>query len=623
MIQSVNLLAPIVILPLLGAIFSFFVGRSHRSWAGWIATAAVFMAFFQTLQAINALGAVHAIEQNLFSWFQIGQMNVDFILRFDRLAAVMCLVVTGIGGLIHLYSIQYMHDDEGRHRYFAYLNLFTFAMLLLVLGGNFLVMFVGWEGVGLCSYLLIGFWYKNLSYSAAGMKAFVVNRIGDVGFLLALFMLWSEYGSFDFVNLHGLISANPIDPKVVAAVALCLFIGATGKSAQIPLFVWLPDAMAGPTPVSALIHAATMVTAGIYMMARAHFIFMAAPEIMALVTLVALLTAFVAATTAVMQNDIKKVLAYSTVSQLGFMFLAASTGAYWVAVFHLVTHAFFKACLFLGAGSVIHGCHHEQDMREMGGLAKKMPITFWTYLISTLAIAGIFPFAGYYSKHAILQVLAENPNQFLGALAPWVMPVVSVTAFLTAFYMTRSLCMVFFGEYRGKAHPHESPILMTLPLVILAGLAVSGGIFLNTFLPEYLSGTIPVMELPEHGGIFEGLLHSWVGIIGVVLGYVLFGLNMHIPQAFQKLLKPFGTLFAGKWFFDEAYNALVVNPLKAASDALYGADKSVVNGAVDGVGAVVQATGECVRLTQTGQVKDYAVLMFGSLIFIIFFYLIG
>jgi NADH-quinone oxidoreductase subunit L len=624
MIQSVSILAPIVILPLLGAIFSFFLGRVRRDWAGWIATAAVFLAFFQTIQAVSALGPFQAIEQNLFSWFQIGQMNVDFILRFDRLSAVMCLVVTGIGGLIHLYSIQYMHEDEGRHRYFSYLNLFTFAMLLLVLGGNLLVMFVGWEGVGLCSYLLIGFWYKNLAYSAAGMKAFLVNRIGDVGFLLALFMLWSEYGSFDFVNLHGLISANPIDAKVLAAAALCLFIGATGKSAQIPLFVWLPDAMAGPTPVSALIHAATMVTAGIYMMARAHFIFMAAPEIMALVTLVALITAFVAATTALMQQDIKKVLAYSTVSQLGFMFLAASTGAYWVAIFHLVTHAFFKACLFLGAGSVIHGCHHEQDMREMGGLSKAMPITFWTYLISTFAIAGIFPFAGYYSKHAIMQVLAENPNQFLGALAPWVMPVVSVTAFLTAFYMTRSLCMVFLGEYRGKAHPHESPILMTLPLVVLAALAIGGGMVLNSFLPEYLSGTVPVNAMPGHdGGIIAGLSHSWVGLLGIALGYVIYGLNINIPQFALKLCSPFSKLFAGKWFFDEAYQFLVVSPLRGLSGALGSADQSVVNASVDGVGAVVQASGECARLTQSGQVKDYAALMFASLLFIIFFYLIG
>lgn len=623
MIQSVNILAPILLLPLLGAIFSYFVGRNRPNWAGWVATAAVVLSFAQSVKATLTLGSFQALEQILFSWIQVGNLNVDFILRFDRLTAIMCLVITGVGGLIHLYSIEYMREDDGRARYFAYLNLFTFAMLALVLGGNLLILFVGWEGVGLCSYLLIGFWHKNIAYSAAGVKAFVVNRIGDVGFLLGLFLLWSEYGSFDFVNLHGLISATPISPNALALIALSLFIGATGKSAQIPLFVWLPDAMAGPTPVSALIHAATMVTAGIYLLARVHFIYLASPEIMALVTVVALLTAFVAATIAVVQNDIKRVLAYSTVSQLGFMFLAVSVGAYWVAIFHLITHAFFKACLFLSAGSVIHGCHHEQDMRAMGGLRTKMPITFWSYLIATFAISGIFPFAGYYSKHAILAALAEGGSPLLGGIAELVVPIASFTAFLTAFYMTRSLCMVFLGEYRGKAHPHESPILMTTPVLLLAILSLLGGMVLVSMLPIYLNGTVPVAEAEQAGGVLEGVTHSLVGLVGMAFGFAIFGLGINPPKLLLRLLSPFTKLFEGRWFFDEAYRSLIIQPLARFSGGLSAADESIVNGSVEGVGAVVNATGEIVRLTQTGQVKDYTALMFASFLFIIFFYLIG
>ena len=387
----------IALFPLMGSILSYLVGsRVNKDAAGWIATGACVFSFIYVVFAFQALPESAALEQTLFTWFQSGGLTVDFTFRFDQLTAVMCLVVTGIGSLIHLYSTGYMAEDESRPRFFAYLNLFMFSMLLLVLGGNLLVLFVGWEGVGLCSYLLIGFWFKNLSFAAAGRKAFVVNRIGDAGFLLAIFLLFQYFGTIDFAELALLITQQSTVVAVpFTLIAICLFVGAAGKSAQIPLFVWLPDAMAGPTPVSALIHAATMVTAGVYMLARLNYLFVLAPVAMAVVTIVALLTAFVAATTAVAQYDIKKVLAYSTVSQLGFMFLAASTGAFWVAIFHVVTHAFFKACLFLGAGSVIHGCHHEQDMRQMGGLRKLMPVTFRTYLISTIAIAGIFPLAGY------------------------------------------------------------------------------------------------------------------------------------------------------------------------------------------------------------------------------------
>ncbi len=613
---------PIALFPLLGSALAFIIGRSQKALAGWIATGAAACSFAWVVRCFYALPEGGMLEDNLFTWFSSGNLHVDFLFRFDQLTAVMCLVITGIGSLIHLYSIEYMGHDESPHRFFSYLNLFMFSMLLLVLGGNLLVLFVGWEGVGLCSYLLIGFWFKNAAYAAAGRKAFVVNRIGDAGFLLGIFLLFWNLGTVDFVALKQAAANTAVSAEFYAIVAACLFVGAAGKSAQIPLFVWLPDAMAGPTPVSALIHAATMVTAGVYMMARGHFIFTAAPETMVVISFIALATAFIAAATAITQNDIKKVLAYSTVSQLGFMFMAASAGAYWVAIFHVITHAFFKACLFLGAGSVIHGCHHEQDMRHMGGLLTKMPITAVTYGISVLAIAGIFPFAGYQSKHAILAALEHHPFAHHYAEAFYL--VASITAFLTAFYMTRSFAMTFLGKYHGHAHPHESPWKMTLPLIVLALLAVGGGVWLNDALPHYLSSVLP-HEAGHHAEtIVEALLHSWVGFLGVALGLLLYTQLVSVPGKVYRAVLPLSTLSLNKFYFDEIYGALIVRPLEKIASLLWKVfDQGIIDGMVNGTAALVDVNGEIVRVTQTGQIRHYALFMFIATVGIIGLYIIS
>lgn len=612
-------LALIPLFPLIGSVAAFLVGRIKHAAAGIIATGAAALSFCVVLKLFLTLDHGDVYIQNVFNWMTVGNLNIPFGLRFDQLTSVMCLVVTGIGSLIHLYSTAYMSHDASVHRFFSYLNLFLFSMLLLVMGSNLLVMFVGWEGVGLCSYLLIGFWFTNASYASAGRKAFVVNRIGDAGFLLAIFLLYWHLGTVDFGEITRALTDKQGFQDIATLIALGLFVGATGKSAQIPLFVWLPDAMAGPTPVSALIHAATMVTAGVYMMARLHVVFDLAPEVQALVVIVAVLTAFVAAFTALTQNDIKKVLAYSTVSQLGFMFMAAGSGAYWVALFHVVTHAFFKACLFLGAGSVIHGCHHEQDMRHMGGLRKYMPITFATYLISTLAIAGICPLSGYYSKHAILAALEHNHNESLHTLSRFILPLASITAFMTAFYMMRSVMMTFFGSYRGHAHPHESPLAMTIPLMVLAGLAVIGG-----FLPigSYVSPILPYLSHhPE--SIVEGIIHSWVGIAGVLLAVILYQFAPNIPGLVMKASGFLGTLSKDKFFFDEIYGALIVRPLeRAARFSWQFIDQSVIDGVVNGTGACMEVSGEIVRSTQTGQLRHYALFMFIGTVVVTFFYLV-
>jgi NADH-quinone oxidoreductase subunit L len=621
-------LAIIALFPLLGSLLAYALGKLvNKDLAGWVASLACVASFIFTIKAVTQFNQNGVIEDILFTWFATGPLEVKFAFRLDALNAVMCLVVTGIGSLIHFYSIGYMAEEESRPRFFAYLNLFMFSMLLLVLGANMLVLFVGWEGVGLCSYLLIGFWFKNLNYSAAGRKAFVVNRIGDAGFLLGMFLIFVFFGTLDFVQLK-MAFAN-LSPEIsipFALITFCLFVGAAGKSAQIPLFVWLPDAMAGPTPVSALIHAATMVTAGVYMLARLNFIFVLAPLTLAIIMIVAVLTAFIAATTALTQYDIKKVLAYSTVSQLGFMFLACAAGAFWVAIFHVVTHAFFKACLFLGAGSVIHGCHHEQDMRHMGGLAKKMPITFVTYLISTIAIAGIFPFAGYQSKHAILAALSHDNNPYLINLASGINVLVSVTAFLTAFYMMRSVMMTFFGAYKGHAHPHESPFIMTIPLVVLAVLATFGGLYLagplggHDLLQNYLGSVVPVGMAHEHETIVASFLHSWVGIAGVLLAVVLYSQLSHIPGKILNASGAIGRLLQGKYYFDELYSMFIVKPLESLSRMLWkDIDQSIIDGAVNGTAALVDINGEVARYPQTGRISNYAFYMFmATLLFLIF-----
>lgn len=618
-------LAPIVLFPLLGSVLAYLLGQRNKDHAGWIATGASTLSFLWVLKAFFALPHPGALQDTLFDWLEIADLHLRFTLRFDALSAVMCLVVTGVGSLIHLYSVAYMAEDESRPRFFAYLNLFMFAMLSLVLGGNLLVLFIGWEGVGLCSYLLIGFWFKNLSYAAAGRKAFVVNRIGDAGFLLGMFLLFDSLGTLDFFDLQRIIGSagSDLPAEFYTLVAICLFIGACGKSAQIPLFVWLPDAMAGPTPVSALIHAATMVTAGVYMMARLGFLFVLSPYAMAVVFVVALLTAFVAATTALVQNDIKKVLAYSTVSQLGFMFMAVASGAFWVAIFHVVTHAFFKACLFLGAGSVIHGCHHEQDMRHMGGLLKKMPITAITYGVSVLAISGIFFFSGYQSKHAIVAAVEHWHTPFLQTQMHSLLWLVNFTAFLTAFYMTRSFAMTFLGNYRGHAHPHESPWPMTLPLVVLAVLAAFGGLLLQNELPHFLSSVLGPAAEHAHESIMQALAHSWIGICGVLLALVLYTQLKAIPGMVYARSKPLSLLFSGKYFFDEIYAAGLVRPLQNFADWLWKfIDQGVIDGTVNGTAQLVDVSGEVRRVTQTGQIRYYALMIFAGGVVMVVFYLV-
>jgi NADH-quinone oxidoreductase subunit L len=494
------------------------------------------------------------------------------------------------------------------------LNLFLFSMLLLAMGGNMLVLFVGWEGVGLCSYLLIGFWHKNIAFAAAGRKAFVVNRIGDAGFLLAMFLLFWHCQSLDFAVLAN--SMGGMTAGLATVIALFLFVGATGKSAQIPLFVWLPDAMAGPTPVSALIHAATMVTAGVYLLARMHFLFDLAPVAMAVVIVVAVLTAFIAAATALVQNDIKKVLAYSTVSQLGFMFMAAGAGAYWVAIFHVVTHAFFKACLFLGAGSVIHGCHHEQDMRKMGGLRVTMPFTCVTYLVSTIAIAGLAPFSGYYSKHAIVESLSHalsHPTVLEPWLGQFLMFLVGFTALLTAFYMTRSFVMTFMGEYRGEAHPHESPWTMVIPLVVLGLLAAFGGwMLMHVYsLEHYLGHVIPVGASHAHESMVSAIVHSWKAIVAVVLAFLLYTKYQDVPGKVYAASGALGRTLSSKFYFDEIYGFLIVRPLEGMARVLWKrVDQDMVDATVNGTSRVVAVSGEILRLTQTGQLRHYALFIY-------------
>src|SRR5690606_23033741 len=427
------------------------------------------------------LGETASFTVSIFDWIQVGSLKIGLSFLVDPLSSIMLLIVTGIGALIHIYSIGYMKKDQGFGKFFSFLNLFIFFMLLLVLGSNYLVMFIGWEGVGLCSYLLIGFWYKNSSFASAGKKAFVMNRIGDLSFLIAVFLMFFSFNTIEFGGVFSQAQAMVSGDTTLVLISLLLFIAATGKSAQIPLFTWLPDAMAGPTPVSALIHAATMVTAGVYMIARSNIIFTLSPVVMQLIAVIGLITALIAAATALTQNDIKKVLAYSTVSQLGYMFLGLGVGAFTGALFHVITHAFFKALLFLGAGSVIHAMSNEQDLRSMGGLRKKLPITYITMLIGTIAIAGIPPLSGFFSKDEILAyAFSENKILWIGGL---------LGALFTSFYMFRLLFLTFFGKFRGtfdqKEHLHESPVSMKFPLIVLAVLSVVGGL-LN--IPSSLGG---------------------------------------------------------------------------------------------------------------------------------------
>ena len=542
----------------------------------------------------------------VFDWISAGSFSAKMSFLVDPLSCIFLLIITGIGFLIHLYSTGYMHEDDGFRRFFSYLNLFVFFMLLLVLGDNFLVMFVGWEGVGLCSYLLIGFWFKNIDYSSAAKKAFVMNRIGDLGLLLGIFLIYITTQSIDFQTVLGAKLGN-FTEGVATAAAILLFVGAMGKSAQIPLYTWLPDAMAGPTPVSALIHAATMVTAGIYMVARCSPLFMHAPIAMDVVAWTGTLTALFAASIGFQQMDIKKVLAYSTVSQLGFMFAALGVGAFSAGVFHVVTHAFFKALMFLGAGSVIHAMHHEQDIRKMGGLRKYLPITHITFLAGYLAIIGFPFFSGWFSKDLIILKALEN-KPVIGYL-------LILGALMTAFYMTRLYVLTFWGKFRGtheqEHHLHESPISMTLPLIILGVLSVIGGYLLEGYVDHNL-GT--VVSNFEHTGEESHSLHTmmWgvtavvLAVAGIAFSYFLKDRKLQSDEEMEGFTK---TVY-NKYYIDEIYNTLITKPLNSISEFTYGIiEKSGIDAIVNGVGYTTGWLSSSLRRTQQGNVGVYFIAM--------------
>ena len=587
--MDTSLVLVLLLAPFLGFLFNVFLGKkAGKSIVGIVGTLSVAISFALTLYLfVNA--TPESVVINLFDWISIQKFDVSFGFLLDQLSLIWLLFVTGIGSLIHLYSISYMHDDEKMHSFFAYLNLFIFFMITLVIGSNLLVMFIGWEGVGLCSYLLIGFWYKNQDFNDAAKKAFIMNRIGDLGFLIGIFIVGSLFNTLDFTTLKTTIaSASDVNDFWIAVAALALFIGASGKSAQIPLYTWLPDAMAGPTPVSALIHAATMVTAGIFMITRLNFLFDMAPSVQNIIAIVGAVTALVAATIALVQNDIKKVLAYSTVSQLGLMFLALGLGAYEVAVFHVITHAFFKACLFLGSGSVIHGLHGEQDMRKMGGLKKAMPITFITMLIAALAISGIFPLAGFWSKDEILM------TAFHANIALWVIG--SIASIMTAFYMFRLIYLTFFNSFRGteeqKRHLHESPSLITVPLIILAILSFFGGIISlpgHSWLHEYLAPLFAKAAHEEHTfGTAEYVLMAVAtigAIIGIAIAYKKYLKDNTIPSEDAEITGVSKVLY-NKYYVDEAYDALFVKPTNVLSSFFRDSVETSLSALVFGLGKV-------------------------------------
>lgn len=607
--------------PLVGAALSYIFALYSRRLAGVVATAAALISAIQATFLFKVLPPGGELRATFWQWFTIFGQEINIEFAFDSLTAVMCLVVTWVSTVIHLYSVGYMAEDESQGRFFAYLNLFLFSMLILVLGASLPIVFIGWEGVGLCSYLLIGFWYQNDEYAKAGQKAFIANRVGDAGFILGMLTLAGLGLSLTFSELSQEIAEVP--PELLSVAAIALFLGAAGKSAQIPLFTWLPDAMAGPTPVSALIHAATMVTAGVYLFARLDFLLLASPAAQALILSAGALTALVGATSALAQNDIKKVLAYSTVSQLGFMFMALGAGAPDVAIFHVVTHAFFKALLFLSAGSVIHGAHHEQCFERLGGLWKKMPITFVCYLIGTLAIGGMPFLSGAYSKDLILEsvyhaeTLAPVHVAVLGRFA-WAIGIFA--AGLTACYMVRSLILIFFGKYRGSHVPHESPAVMLVPLGILAVPSVLFGALCGGALIGYLgkaSYREPVLAEVHH--YLEMVVMTSAGV-GALLAILFCGF---FPAAGTKISKALPNLrdFARRaWAFDELYEKLLFHPLSMFARFLTNfVDRVVIDGMVSAAGVVAQASGEITRRSHTGIVPHFVLSMVASLLFFIIF----
>lgn len=622
------LIASLLLSPILGFLINGLRYKKHSAnLAGGIATAAIAVSFIASvLLVVDLFGMApesRRIAVEFFEWIAVDKFKVNVGFVVDPISAIMILVITGVGSLIHLFSVGYMHHEAGAARYFSYLNLFIFNMLVLVLGDSLLTLFVGWEGVGLCSYLLIGFWFTDKEKAAAGMKAFITNRIGDAAFLLGMFILFFTFGT---LNIHELNAMAPTVAETswmgaITLGTLFLFVGATGKSAQIPLYVWLPDAMAGPTPVSALIHAATMVTAGIYMIVRLNPLFIMAPNTMMVIAIIGGLTAIMAASIGMTQWDIKKILAYSTVSQLGYMFLAVGVGAFGAAMFHLMTHAFFKALMFLGSGSVIHAMQEEQDIRKMGALGKALPITHFTFVLGWLAIIGIPPFAGFFSKDEILWMSFHSP---MGHWSLWALG--ALGAAMTAFYMTRLMCLVFWGKSRvaKHVHPHESPALMTIPLIVLGILSAVGGwigipAVISSILPgqpanllehwlEPLMSHIPHME---HGDsalewTLMGVSVS-LAIISAIIGQQLYLKRPHLSHALAKALGPVYNVVSKKYLVDELYYGAIINPLVEASKGIwYYIDVNFIDRCTYWASDLVKGAGSLVRSTQNGNLQQYA-----------------
>lgn len=626
--METSLVLLLLLAPFVGFLSNIFFGKQlGKAGSGVLGTLAVIVSFFVTTYFfMQVSGSKQPINVHLFDWISLGKFNINFDILLDQLSLLWLMFVTGIGSLIHIYSISYMHDDENMPKFFAYLNLFIFFMITLVVGSNLLIMFIGWEGVGLCSYLLIGFWYKNQEYNDAAKKAFIMNRIGDLGFLIGIFIIGYLFNSLDFnvIKQAVLTGSNPELAVWLSIATLCLFIGAAGKSAQIPLYTWLPDAMAGPTPVSALIHAATMVTAGIFMITRLNFLFDLTPDVQSIIAVVGAITSLVAASIGLVQNDIKKVLAYSTVSQLGLMFLALGLGAYEVAVFHVITHAFFKACLFLGSGSVIHALHGEQDMRRMGGLKGIMKVTFLTFLLATLAISGIPPFAGFFSKDEILMV-AFHENKVLWVIA-------AVASIMTAFYMFRLLYLTFFKEFRGteeqKHHLHESPMLITFPLMVLGTLSVVGGAISlpgNSWLNHYLE---PIFAHKPHEahhlGTTEYMLMAFAvvgALIGIGIAYAKYIKKAEVP-AEDDQITGFAKVLYNKYYVDETYMAVIVKPIYSLARFFRDYIETGLSQLIFGLGSVADGLALQGKKLQNGNIGFYLfAFVFGlcSVVFYLFF----
>ncbi len=613
-----------LLFPLLGVLVNAFFGRRiGKRVVSWVACSAIGLSFLVALGVLVGVAGSKGIEQPLFTWIRAGNFRVEFSLLLDPLSALMAAVVTGVSFLIHIYSVGYMAEDPRYARYFTYLNLFVFAMLILVLANNYLMMYVGWEGVGLCSYLLIGFWFERKSAADAGKKAFIVNRVGDVGFALGIMLIFATFGTLQFSEVFRR-APGVLGPAVVTAITLLLFMGATGKSAQIPLYIWLPDAMEGPTPVSALIHAATMVTAGVYMVARNHVLFDMAPATMTVVASIGAATAFFAATMALVEKDLKRILAYSTISQLGYMFLAVGVGAYSAGMFHLTTHAFFKALLFLAAGSVMHALAGEINIMKLGGLREKLPTTYAVFAVGAAALAGVPLFSGFFSKDEILW------RAFLRSPVLWLVGL--VTALLTAVYIFRALFVTFWGKTRAEKklweHAHEAPAVMSVPMLILAVLAVVGGYIglpRLSLVEGYLEPVLPAGHIAEAGALEWVLLavSAVVALGGIALAYYLYVVRPEAPARLSRQYAPLYTLLSRKYYVDEFYMAVVVEPLRRVGRFIAELfDPQVVDGAVNGLARLAGVCGEGLGTLQTGRVRSYALSILVGVVIILGYFLL-